>query len=578
MKKLFLSMLILAGPFWLSAQPCTDNNPPNVICKSPIPIDIGGTPADAQAFLFVDDVIESVSDDCGVDYLSITRDNPDPGVTDEILIFTCDDEGLSIPVFPTATDFSGKSGYCLTYILVQDPTGLCPAGTFTNESTGETFPSAQSAILLAQEGALISVLAEEPLGNITSPAGIGVTLTSPDGAVLPINNLKIGESGTLKTEGDFTFVIKDVSGSGESTWEAANTGGAEVENVALEGLNINVVTQLSVSGDIEGGEPGSQISLSPAAGTVVSPEGMVIPAGPLNESNPPESEYTAVLITGGATVSLALPGPGAVEDIFGAAANALSARSLTLTPGLASPFYVDNVWRIGFQDETGMPVEMPYEVELNFPAGLQTGNAVMEVPVVAIRNDGQVHYTLGAPYPGELLTSAGAVSNSAYNTVAYTGRGGDVAVFGCPTCGTNKVLICNVPPGNPENAKTKCIDKGSLINHLYNGSYCGPCEGSVAPGAANRPFNSQADIAGTEKSLQVYPNPASGHLYLRFDTEASSVRYILLTALDGRTVREQVAGAGELSSVIDVEGLPAGLYILRARNGEGSQWLKVVVE
>ncbi|MCB0613353.1 MAG: T9SS type A sorting domain-containing protein, partial [Phaeodactylibacter sp.] len=74
----------------------------------------------------------------------------------------------------------------------------------------------------------------------------------------------------------------------------------------------------------------------------------------------------------------------------------------------------------------------------------------------------------------------------------------------------------------------------------------------------------------------IYPNPANGQLHLRFDTETSSVRRILLTGLDGRIVREQAAGAGVLSAVVDVEGLPTGLYILRVQDGEGSRWWKVV--
>ncbi|MCB9347971.1 MAG: hypothetical protein H6573_10740 [Lewinellaceae bacterium] len=161
-----------------------------------------------------------------------------------------------------------------------------------------------------------------------------------------------------------------------------------------------------------------------------------------------ESEYTAVWVAGEVSTSLALPGPGSVEGIFGAAATAVSARSLTLTPGLISPYYVDNVWRIGFRDETGMPVVMPGEVELNFPTNLQTGDAVMDVPVVAIRSNGQVSYTLGTPHSGKLLTSAGAVFNPEYNTVSLSGvgAGASLAVFGCPSCGPKKVQICQVPP------------------------------------------------------------------------------------------------------------------------------------
>ncbi len=46
-------------------------------------------------------------------------------------------------------------------------------------------------------------------------------------------------------------------------------------------------------------------------------------------------------------------------------------------------------------------------------------------------------------------------------------------------CGNNgnKVLLCHVPPGNPENAQTLCISPKAVDAHLENheGDHCGPC-------------------------------------------------------------------------------------------------------
>ncbi len=46
-------------------------------------------------------------------------------------------------------------------------------------------------------------------------------------------------------------------------------------------------------------------------------------------------------------------------------------------------------------------------------------------------------------------------------------------------CGNNgnKVLLCHVPPGNPDNAHTICISPNALAAHLQNheGDHCGPC-------------------------------------------------------------------------------------------------------
>ena len=40
----------------------------------------------------------------------------------------------------------------------------------------------------------------------------------------------------------------------------------------------------------------------------------------------------------------------------------------------------------------------------------------------------------------------------------------------------NKVLICHVPPGKPENARTVCIDPSEVPARVTkHGSSCGPC-------------------------------------------------------------------------------------------------------
>ena len=67
----------------------------------------------------------------------------------------------------------------------------------------------------------------------------------------------------------------------------------------------------------------------------------------------------------------------------------------------------------------------------------------------------------------------------------FFGDGTECTTTDCPVdcsafpCGNNnnKVLLCHVPPGNPENAKTKCISPNAVAAHLGNheGDHCGPC-------------------------------------------------------------------------------------------------------
>lgn len=76
----------------------------------------------------------------------------------------------------------------------------------------------------------------------------------------------------------------------------------------------------------------------------------------------------------------------------------------------------------------------------------------------------------------------------------------------------DKVQICNVPPGNPSNAKEKCISANGVAARLANGSYLGDCKPNTikvaqttkVPGAKN------VNIV----TLRTVPNPSSGQFTL----------------------------------------------------------------
>jgi len=61
------------------------------------------------------------------------------------------------------------------------------------------------------------------------------------------------------------------------------------------------------------------------------------------------------------------------------------------------------------------------------------------------------------------------------NGLADICEDGDCSGF---PCGNGKVLICHVPPGNPDNPRTICISENAVAAHFANhkGDHCGPCE------------------------------------------------------------------------------------------------------
>ena len=77
------------------------------------------------------------------------------------------------------------------------------------------------------------------------------------------------------------------------------------------------------------------------------------------------------------------------------------------------------------------------------------------------------------------------VAVSSANTIYYSLEGdpAQVQVFNPladVSCGNNKSYICHLPPGNPDNANTLCINNNAVDAHLLNhGDRLGQCAGSL---------------------------------------------------------------------------------------------------
>lgn len=46
----------------------------------------------------------------------------------------------------------------------------------------------------------------------------------------------------------------------------------------------------------------------------------------------------------------------------------------------------------------------------------------------------------------------------------------------------HKVVICHIPPGNPDNQHTIVVDYHAVPAHLAHGDFLGPCDGGGGPG------------------------------------------------------------------------------------------------
>ncbi len=134
-------------------------------------------------------------------------------------------------------------------------------------------------------------------------------------------------------------------------------------------------------------------------------------------------------------------------------------------------------------------------------------------------------------------------------------------------CGNNnnKILVCHIPPGNPENPQTICISLNALPAHLAHGDCVGPCFNSVIK-KANAENNNESivDIA-IEESFIAYPNPFSDNTILSFT--ASEENNVLLqvynyTGQKVATLFDNTVVAGKQYKVeFNTDDLPQGVYI-----------------
>lgn len=84
-----------------------------------------------------------------------------------------------------------------------------------------------------------------------------------------------------------------------------------------------------------------------------------------------------------------------------------------------------------------------------------------------------------------------------------------------------------------------------------------------------------ASIEGDKLGLQVYPNPANGEVFGLLNVGTGLETELQLHDLHGRIVKEQLASGNEF--VMDLAGLPAGVYVLKARHSAGEEIVRLVV-
>lgn len=134
-------------------------------------------------------------------------------------------------------------------------------------------------------------------------------------------------------------------------------------------------------------------------------------------------------------------------------------------------------------------------------------------------------------------------------------------------CGprNRKVIICHVPPGNPNNARTKCVKKNAVPAHLMQGSYLGycyefPCDGIPDGGYRMAAWN---DEVSEDVAPSIYPNPATNTVYIQ-DIDHEEVSSVEIFDLQGKLIQRKYGN--ELSADMRIgltDEILEGTYVMK---------------
>lgn len=72
-----------------------------------------------------------------------------------------------------------------------------------------------------------------------------------------------------------------------------------------------------------------------------------------------------------------------------------------------------------------------------------------------------------------------------------------IGTVGTTTCTAPKVLVCHIPPGNPDNAHAICVGASAVAPHVANhGDTVGSCSSTREVQPVCRPFGTECSVDG----------------------------------------------------------------------------------
>lgn len=145
-------------------------------------------------------------------------------------------------------------------------------------------------------------------------------------------------------------------------------------------------------------------------------------------------------------------------------------------------------------------------------------------------------------------------------------------------CGNklDKVIVCEVPPGNPASRHEICVSKNAVAAHLKNGSYLGSCQPNSNSGG-NTSMNPPKSTL-EEKSIRVNPNPNNGSFTLQLNNlNVAEIRVldqtgkVVYRTLVNQTIKTQTV-------TMNLGTIAQGVYTIQAIGKEGMTTTKMMIQ
>jgi hypothetical protein len=202
-------------------------------------------------------------------------------------------------------------------------------------------------------------------------------------------------------------------------------------------------------------------------------------------------------------------------------------------------------------------------------------------PIVLTANaTGAVSYSWST---GDTTQSITVTQAGSYSVLAYSSNGCPSSVPGVFTvtainvaCGHNgdKVILCHVPPGNPNNPQTICVAASAIPHHLANHP-----DDCIGPCSLYYPRTAPSDAPITDADFEhaffidAYPNPFSGTFSLQIHSSMDSPIDLKIYDMVGKMVESYYSVS---ERTIFGSNLTPGAYFIEAHQEGNLKRLHII--